>query len=343
MEEITLKRRCLFVCFVFVFLIAIQLSHARTVDAAEMNFSVKAVRPKNQVNNEVGYFDLRMEPGQRQTVQVILGNSTDQEVVVAISPNTARTSSTGHVDYSTANAEYDDSLVYPFTALVSTENEVSIQPNSSYVLEVTIQMPEESFDGIILGGLYFIEKDTETVQASSSTVQVENLFSYVIGVRLTETDTAVAPEMKLHKVYASQTNYRNTVKVNLQNPTTAVIEDLKITAAVYTKDGDSVLHEMNKEGMTVAPNSNFNYGISWENQKFTPGTYRLEMIAESGEQQWAWTEYFAIEKEESQILNDEAVELEGSINIIWLWVTVSIAGVTLLTTLFIKWKKIRNA
>ncbi len=296
--------------------------------AAEMNFSVKAALPKNQINHNIGYFDLRMKPEQIQTIQVILENSTNEEVVVEVYPNVATTSSIGNVDYSEANSEYDDSLAYPFSELVTTENEVNIQPHSSYTLDVTIQMPEESFDGMILGGLYFIEKDTdaENSEESVKATQVENRFSYTIGVKLTETDVQVTPELLLNKVYPSQVNYRNVVNVHLQNPTATVIENLEIEAAVYSKNGNKLLYQMNKGKITMAPNSNFDYGISLEKQRFKSGVYRLEMTAVSGEQQWEWTELFTIEKEEAEFFNSEAVELEESALKIWLWISVCLVG-----------------
>ena len=44
-------------------------------------------------------------------------------------------------------------------------------------------MPNESFDGVILGGLYFKENDKK--------VQIENKYAYAIGVVLRETDAQV--------------------------------------------------------------------------------------------------------------------------------------------------------
>ena len=34
----------------------------------------------------------------------------------------------------------------------------------------------------------------------------------------------------------------------------------------------------------MAPNSNFDYAISWDNKALEPGTYRLEMKATDGDQ-----------------------------------------------------------
>lgn len=60
----------------------------------------------------------------------------------------------------------------------------------------------------------------------------------------------------------------------------------------------------------MAPNSNFDFPISWDNQSLEPGTYTLDMTAKSGENQWTFEEDFTISAKESKTLNTDAVELE---------------------------------
>ena len=45
-------------------------------------------------------------------------------------------------------------------------------------------MPNESFDGVILGGLYFKEKENDKEKKSAKEVQIENKYAYAIGVVL---------------------------------------------------------------------------------------------------------------------------------------------------------------
>lgn len=66
-----------------------------------MKFAVTAVIPENQIDKNQTYFDLKMQPGQKQTIQVQMKNDTNKEVVVESFANTAITNSNGITDYST--------------------------------------------------------------------------------------------------------------------------------------------------------------------------------------------------------------------------------------------------
>ena len=96
-------------------------------------------------------------------------------------------------------------------------------------------MPNESFDGVILGGLYFKEKENDKEKKSAKEVQIENKYAYAIGVVLRETDAQVKPDMKLNEVKPGQVNARNVVTANLQNIKPAMLKNLSVDAKVYTE------------------------------------------------------------------------------------------------------------
>ena len=88
-------------------------------------------------------------------------------------------------------------------------------------------MPNESFDGVILGGLYFKEKENDKEKKSAKEVQIENKYAYAIGVVLRETDAQVKPDMKLNEVKPGQVNARNVVTANLQNIKASNVKEFK--------------------------------------------------------------------------------------------------------------------
>ncbi|MGM0889238.1 MAG: DUF916 and DUF3324 domain-containing protein [Bacillota bacterium] len=334
-------RKMYFLIGLLVFIFIFNNFNLPYVQAAEMNFAVKALIPETQIDKTKTYFDLKMEPGQKQTIQVEMRNDTEKDVVVEVRPNAAVTNDNGVIEYTISDVEYDETLKYPFTELVTVEEEVTVKAKGTYMLDITIQMPKEEYDGVILGGLYFIEKEEKEEEAGSQAVQIKNLYSYVIGVQLSETEAEVEPNMQLIKIEPAQVNYRNYVKATLQNTESTIIRDLNVDAAVYTENGSSILHETNREGLKMAPNSQFGFGINWENQPFKPGTYRLEMTADSGEFQWEWTEYFTIAREKAEDLNKQAVELEKSY--LWLWIILGIIGlIILLYLVFLIGRKSNN-
>ncbi|HEQ3529206.1 TPA: DUF916 and DUF3324 domain-containing protein [Bacillus cereus] len=301
-----------------------------TTHAAEMKFAVTAVIPENQVDKNQTYFDLKMEPGKKQTIQVQMKNDTDKEVIVETHANTAITNSNGITDYSMIDPQLDSTLKTPFSKIAKVQKETKIPAKGKVTLDVSIEMPAESFDGVILGGLYFREKEDEKEKGTSDNVQIENKYAYAIGVVLRETDAQVKPDMKLNEVKPGQVNARNVVTANLQNIKPAMLKNLSVDAKVYTEKGKDILHETKKENLRMAPNSNFDYAISWDNKALEPGTYRLEMKATDGDQKWEWTKKFTIEGKEAQKLNDTAVEAKKDYTLYYI-----IGGILLLVALLV--------
>lgn len=215
--------------------------------AAEMKFAVTAVIPENQIDKNQTYFDLKMQPGQKQTIQVQMKNDTNKEVVVESFANTAITNSNGITDYSTVEPPMDSTMKNPFSKIAKMPKETKVPANSAVTIDVNLEMPSESFDGVILGGLYFKEKEDEASKNKQEGVQIENKYAYAIGVVLRETDVEVKPDMKLNEVKPTQINGRNVVTANLQNVKPAMLKNLSVDAKVYKEKGKDVLFEEKKK------------------------------------------------------------------------------------------------
>ncbi|WP_129690813.1 DUF916 and DUF3324 domain-containing protein [Gottfriedia acidiceleris] len=293
---------------IILFLININNFHA---SAAEMNFEVSAVIPTNQIDQNKTYFDLRMKPGQKQILKVQIKNDTDKNIVVETKANLAITNSSGIADYSISNPKVDDTLEIPFNNIAKVKKETKIPAKSEATVEITIEMPKQQFDGVILGGLHFSEKEDEgQAKEEDESVQIKNKYAYVIGVLLRETDKVIKPDLKLNEVKPSQINARNVVTANLQNIKPAMLKNLSIDAKVFSETGKKALRESKKENLRMAPNSNFDYAISWDHQAFEPGKYRLEMKATDGDQAWEWTRTFIIKDHTAKKFNTSAVEVQ---------------------------------
>ncbi|MDR4369446.1 WxL protein peptidoglycan domain-containing protein, partial [Bacillus cereus] len=78
----------------------------------------------------------------------------DKEVEVETNANTAITNNNGITDYSVVNPEFDTTLKTPFSKIAKVQKETKIPAKSTVVVNVNIEMPTESYDGVILGGLY---------------------------------------------------------------------------------------------------------------------------------------------------------------------------------------------
>lgn len=286
------------------------LIHIETAKAAEMDFSVSAVIPENQIDKSKTYFELRMKPCQVQELEVLLTNGLSHTVTVVTNANTAVTNDNGIVDYSNKAPKFDNTLKIPFSKIAEMPDEITVPANGSKTVKVKVTMPRDPFDGFVLGGLHFSEKDNGDKNESGEGVQIKNKYAYVIGVILSENDIAVNPDMKLNQIKPDQINYRNVLKVNLQNVKPVILQNLDVDAQVYKDGGDEALYKMKQSTLRMAPNSNFDFGISWNDEEFKPGKYRLKMVATSGNHTWKWDERFDIKADVAAEFNGKAVGLE---------------------------------
>jgi hypothetical protein len=283
-----------------------------------------------------------MKPGQKQILKVQIKNNTDKNIVVEAKANSAITNSNGIADYSISNPKVDDTLDIPFTNIAKVKKETKIQAKSEVTVEITIEMPKQQYDGVILGGLHFSEKeDEEQAKKEDESIQINNKYAYVIGVLLRETDKVIKPDLKLNEIKPTQINARNVVTANLQNIKPAMLKSLSVDAKVYTEQGKKILHETKKENLRMAPNSNFDYAISWDHLAFESGTYRLEMKATDGDQTWDWTRTFTIKDNTAEKLNTSAVDVEGD-NTIWYFIGGSILLLLLIIFIFFLAKRSRK-
>lgn len=318
--------------FVLLFIPILLLSLSHLAFASELNFSVSAVIPDNQVDKNQTYFDLHMEPNQKQTIEITMRNDTKEPVTVEVDVNTAMTNNNGVIDYSQADFERDPTLKVDITDLVDYEEEITVEANSSITYPIQVKMPAEEVSGILLGGIHFNEKKEEKPKEEKA--QIENKFAYVIGLKMGMNEPEVEPSLELNEVKATQINYRNAVTANLQNTEPTIVSPLEVEAKVFKEKGKNALFASQNDDIGMAPNSNFDYAINWDNKEFKPGTYRLELTAINEEEKWEWEKFFTIEDDEAKELNKEAVELEKDY-IMW----YIIGGIILLLILlgFVYW------
>ncbi|PEF42450.1 cell wall protein [Bacillus cereus] len=326
---------------VLVFTICILGLLGIKVEAADMKYSIEANIPENQINQNLTYFDLKMSSGQKQTISLTLRNHSDKISTFTIEPHTAATNRNGVIDYSKKLEKKDSSMKYSFEELIIGETKYTLQPNEEKKVVFTIQMPEESYDGIILGGFYIHKEENQAEKEEEKSVQIKNDYSYVIGAKLTETSKEVEPKLQLNEVKPNLENYRTVVTANLQNTESVIVSGLNVDAKVYKKGSKDVLHETKKEGMSMAPNSNFDFAINWGNEELKPGKYNLELTAKDKmDRTWKFEKEFEIKGEESKSLNKKAVELKDDNTKLYIIIGVCLLLITiLLIVLFILMRK----
>lgn len=253
--------------------------------ASEFKFAVVPVIPENQIDKTKTYFDLKMNPGAEQDLEVQLRNDTEKEVIVETGISSATTNLNGVVEYSPNEKKTDSSLKYNMADLVVAPTETKLPAKGEATIKIHIAMPKEQFDGVLAGGITFTEKQSdekESKDSSGSGMAIKNKYSYVVALLARQNENEVTPELLLNSVAAAQVNARNVINANLQNPQATYINQLNLTAEITKKGETDVLYVAEGEGLQMAPNSNFDYPVPLNGKPLEAGEYHLEIVAYGG-------------------------------------------------------------
>ena len=322
---------CLFALLAFIFFLFPVIGHA---EEGTLNIYVTPEFPASQVEGSRSYFDLNLAAGETETLALKLQNASSEPMQVQVTPHTAYTNVHGVVEYGKDAEAPDPSLTYSLDELIDSPKVIDLAGNETKTVSVVLHMPEESVEGFLAGGLRVseVKEPAKEETPEGEGVAIKNEFAYVIGVVVSNSRDSVQPDLELNDVFADQLNYRNVISANLQNLTPTFVNRLAVEATVQRVGEDEVLYEASEEMMQMAPNSNFNFPISLEGDRFQAGEYVLKLKATSGEEEWEWERAFTIEAEEARSLNRADVMIDTSIN--W-WMIGTMILILLLLALVI--------
>lgn len=334
------------------------------ISANQLTFSVEPVLPSNQVDSKVGYFNIKLTPGQSQDLVLKYTNNTKKPITVNGSVSPAKTNTNGVVDYNAPKIKNDSTLVYDVSKLVELPKEVALKAGETKEITVHVTMPNKAFKGIIAGGLTFNDaaKDKENQSGKSTGMSIKNIYSFQIGLLMRQSTEAAfsdsqiqANGLKLNTVKAGQLNYRNVVYANLQNPLSVYGNQMVVDAQISKSRSSQILYSMAKGGIQMAPNSNFNFPIALgSGVRIKPGKYHLKLKAyslydnngqyktnvinnkiQSFRYRWVFDKEFVITSDQAQEYNKADVTIK---KINWLfWILLAVGILLLLALFFLLW------
>ncbi|SPN75470.1 DUF916 and DUF3324 domain-containing protein [Brochothrix thermosphacta] len=297
--------------FLITFIFFLSLMPTTFSKASELNFSVNAVIPDNQIDKEKSYFDLKVTPGEKQKLIVKLRNTTDKEIVINPHIQSAKTNKNGVIDYTPNKIKKDDTLKIAMEDVAKVPEEVTVPPQSEKDLTIEVTVPKDKFDGVILGGIYLKEDTSKNKEEDKEKdVAIKNEYSYVVALQMRQNDNKVKPMLHMNEVNPETQNARNVIVANIQNSEPMIISKLKIDTTVNKKGSKDNLAILKKENLQVAPNSNFNIAVPLEGEKLEAGTYILNMKAESAGKEWQFKKEFSISADKATTMNEKDVTLE---------------------------------
>ncbi|MUN90463.1 DUF916 and DUF3324 domain-containing protein [Enterococcus gallinarum] len=308
---------------------------------AEEENNTISVSPLDPLTNEPqsSYYEFEVVPSEVKQFAIRVFNSSNRDKEVKIELNDATTNDNGITSY-LSNKERDESLKIGFSDIASTETSlVSVPANGSSDIAITINTPTEKFDGVILGGVRITEATSESKKSDTGVI---GKVAYTVGVVLNESGEYIEPEVKLNEVSIEQRNYRNYISANIQNIKPTIIKSMEVRADIYTKDNQKV-YSAERDGMRMAPNSNFNFGISLEDKKIVAGKYLMKLSGEADGIHFSFEREFEILESDANKYNKSSLFVKDiETDHQWWYIAIAICVASCLAVLQVIRLKKRN-
>ncbi|MFB4161048.1 WxL protein host-binding domain-containing protein [Geomicrobium sp. JSM 1781026] len=287
-------------------LIGVWLPMTGYANDEDIMFQVQPVVSESQVDTHASYFDMELERGEEETVHMLLVNNGAEQIELVMNYHPATTTSQLEVDYSEAgtnqlenNIEYDEHHL--------------LEPFETKEVPITVTMPDDVQEGIILGGMY-VEMDQDD-EASG----LINAYAYIIGMQLmNDRDEAEAlrPNLNLQSVRTDLVYGEPGLVAELANDVAVAATPLHVQTTIY-RDGELFLEDERQAG-SMAPSSVADFFIAWPDRQVAPGNYEVDLTISDEEETWQWTDSFHVEADEADDLNEASIISSDNSTMLWL-------------------------
>ena len=306
-----LKSNKMTISMLLLLIIAITLG-VISAEASGGGFTVTPIFPENQVPETGGFFDLMVKPGMNQNIQVNITNTSSTQVSVSTITFTPTTNINGIIDYGSPGMP-DETLEIDFAEVAIPEREVTIlTPGETKTLTITLSVPEQGFDGTVLGAIHTINNITDDeIAVAQETGTIINRFTYAIPVRLQITQSEIEPELVFGGISTRLINHRAAIVAEIRNPLPRVTRDVFVSAEVFPQGESNPAFERERIEVEFAPHSIFPLAFVDEaGEGLRPGLYDAVIRLEREDRVWEFSESFEIEAAEAIAMNEGALNLQ---------------------------------
>lgn len=257
---------------------AVAVPMLMTTAYAADDYSVVAVQPDNQrtESDNVGYVDVKAEPGSQQTLQFQLSNTSNKTIKIKMNAGTATTSDNGAINYATQDVKptLTDGLVNKMgDYLKADQSEITLKPGQNTTATATLKAPAQQFEGRMAGGVSFVEENQNRSTQSTNSMKINATYEYDVAVLLSNNQRIAEGMLQMGGVKATQVNRHTIFAVNVKNPTSSFINALGMKTTVTGPDG--VKFTRMQANMQMAPNTQFNWGVYTNGKALKTGDYRV--------------------------------------------------------------------
>lgn len=258
-------------------------------------FSVQAILPEEQTDQDLGYFDLQTTPNSTHEVGVRLFGTGTESITVIVEVTNAYTANSGNIAYNKYNVQLYNHKQTAVSDMVQGKRRqiVTLAPGETKEVKYTLKLPEAAYQGLALGAI------TATGKISAETsgqMTVNNQIAYSLGIVLRQGDSqSVVPAFKVGRVRPKIYSTEKGVGIKIAN--TAAMNASKVTMHTkFYKDG-KLVKTVNQSSIAMAPNSQFEHFVPI---KLHAGAYKIVgQIQSSNGGQQKFTKHLTVTKKQA--------------------------------------------
>ncbi|MQW22293.1 MULTISPECIES: DUF916 domain-containing protein [unclassified Lactococcus] len=320
-----MKKIILTIMLIFGLVITTLLPQTNALAASNQpGFSVNIVKNPFQ-SQDIGYFDLTgLKAGDKTTLQLDVSNLSAEAVTFDVITSNALTNQNLIIDYSGQVSEGQKVDGLHFSDLAKPRQAViHLAAHSKTLVTIHLTMPNVTFDGQIMGGIYLKKHDT-----TSKTAGIHNTFSYANTVIIRQGNQDIKAQPKVSDASYKAKNNVSTVTAKVTNSEQAYLSNAKVTQFVTDESGKTIKSE-SSDYRAFAPRTTTPINVQMD-ILLVPGTYYLHLKVEDGAR--------VIESKTPFTINATAAVVTGIATINnTLWLFLGMIMFFLLIILFLLW------
>lgn len=295
-------------------------------EAELVNFSVEPIFSANQLERGNSFFDLSVKPEEKTTVKVKINNFSEQQQKFAIDVNRAETNGNLVIDYSGEINKSSPSNEMDIQKWVKYPKTVTIPGKKAGIVAFDISVPNQKFDGMILGGIQ-VKRESQQKKKAGLTTD----YDYVLGLMLSQNETKVNPNLELISISPEVISKNAGITVKLKNTQPVNISKVHMIGKIYKEEDQKnpVISREIKDG-GIAPSSsftiNFFNGTVGATKPLDAGKYLLKLdFTDVFNKQWHFEQKFDISKKEAQTVNTKVFTVKKDNTLLFIIIGILVA------------------
>lgn len=305
-------------------LLGMQPIHAATSTPAS-SFVLTPLLPKDQLDKQAGYFNLKVTPGSTRELKVSVSNPSKSTITLEVTPVNATTSDAGSVAYVPSNRQ-DPSATTTFKDMTSAGVTVQLAAHQAKTVGFTVTIPKNGFKGEVLGGLFVTNPTASATKPTNDQGFVlKNRYAEVTAVALwCQPQETIPVQLVLDQVKVTTDNGQPVLFAKLRNLAPTLFGQLTIQARVIDRVTRKTVATQRLKSGSMAPNSWFNYHVALGSDRLAAGNYQLKLHLTSGTRVWNFSHNFTLTAQRASQHNHRLVG-PHKVNW-WLWGSLALVG-----------------